>query len=94
MFKSIPDPCYCLFIVCRTPPRPHHQRAQLAEAVSVGAGWTEGDFGLPLQMAGCLFKLCTHARSICLQGLRRVVSKTSYSVFEAALPDINNSFYL
>ena len=41
----------------------------------------------------CLFKWCTHAWSICLQGLGRIVSKTFYSVFEAALPNINNSIY-
>lgn len=81
-----------LFICCgqREPSLSNHQRAQPAEAVGVGAGWTDRDFGLPLQrlssqrMQACLVHLSS--------GTRRAARKTFYSVFEAALPDINNSF--
>lgn len=42
-----------LFTCCaqREPSLSNRQRVQPAEAVSVGAGWTDRDFGLPLQTA-------------------------------------------
>lgn len=38
-------------LLCAEPPLSDHQRAPSVEAVSVGVGWTERDFGLPLHTA-------------------------------------------
>lgn len=83
-----------LFICCvqREPSLSNHQRAQPAEAVRWGRGGQTVILAFPCK------RLSSETMQACLVHLssrtRRAVRKTFYSVFEAALPDINNSFYL